>query len=124
MRRYKGRCGVCFGLSTEEGGSTERPMKDVDLQRKHQESPMKEQTVRIVGTRRVKILLQSIEIWEQLSEKEVAVTAIPDNEGRITQAWANVRGGRRDFSLYFWHSECWTPRNEALLEAVCQCEPE
>ena len=98
--------------------STERPRKDVDLQRKHQESPMKEQTVRIVGTRRVKFLLQSIEIWEQLSEKGVAVAAIPDNEGRITQAWANVRGGRRAFSLYFWHSEGWTPRNEALLEAV------
>ena len=24
----------------------------------------------------------------------------------------------RVFSVYFWHSEGWTPRNEALLEAV------
>ena len=28
------------------------------------------------------------------------------------------RGGLRVFSVYFWHSEGWTPRNEALLEAV------
>ena len=30
----------------------------------------------------------------------------------------NVRGGLRIFSVNFWHSEGWTPRNEALLEAV------
>ena len=29
----------------------------------------------------------------------------------------NVRGGLR-FSVYFWHSEGWAPRNQALLEAV------
>ena len=50
--------------------------------------------------------------------KEGAVAAIPGNEGRITQAWANVRGGMRVFAVHFWHSEGWTPRNEALLEAV------
>ena len=77
-----------------------------------------EQTVRIVSTRRVESLLQSIVIREQLSEKKVAVAAIPGNEGRITQAWANVRGGRRVISVYFWQSEGWTPRNETLLEAV------
>ena len=26
----------------------------------------------------------------------------------------------RVFSVYFWHSEGWTPRNEVLLEAVLQ----
>ena len=30
----------------------------------------------------------------------------------------NVRGGMRVFSLYIWHSEGSTPRNEASLEAV------
>ena len=30
----------------------------------------------------------------------------------------NVRGGLRTFSVYFWRSEGWTSRNEALLEAV------
>ena len=40
------------------------------------------------------------------------------NEGRIAQAWVNVRGGLRIFSVYIWHSEGWTPRNEDLMEAV------
>ena len=30
----------------------------------------------------------------------------------------NVRGGLRIFSVYFWRSEEWSSRNEALLEAV------
>ena len=30
--------------------------------------------------------------------------------------FVNVRGGMRVLSVYFWHSEGWTPRNEALLE--------
>ena len=30
----------------------------------------------------------------------------------------NVRGSFHVFSVYFWHSEGWTPRNEALHEAV------
>ena len=50
--------------------------------------------------------------------EEGAIASIPGNEGRIPQAWVNVRGGLRVFSVYFWHSESWTPRNEALLEAV------
>ena len=50
--------------------------------------------------------------------EEGAVAAIRGNEGTITQAWVNVRGGMRVFSVYFWHSEGWTPRNEALLVAV------
>ena len=44
-------------------------------------------------------------------EKEGAVVSIPGNEGRIAQAWVNVRGGLRVFSVYFWHSEGWTSRN-------------
>ena len=50
--------------------------------------------------------------------EEGAVVSIPGNEGGLAQAWVNVRGGLRVFSVYFWHSESWTPRNEALLEAV------
>ena len=50
--------------------------------------------------------------------EEGAMDSIPGNEGRIAQAWLNVRGGLRVFPVYFWHSEGWTPRNEALLEAV------
>ena len=50
--------------------------------------------------------------------EEGANDSIPGNEGRITQAWANARGGLRVFSVYIWHSEGWSARNEALLEAV------
>ena len=50
--------------------------------------------------------------------EEGAIDSIPGNEGEIAQAWVNVGGGLRVFSVYFWHSEGWTPRNEALLEAV------
>ena len=50
--------------------------------------------------------------------EEGAIESIPGNEGRIAQAWVNVRGGLRIFSVYFWHSEGWSSRNEALLEAV------
>ena len=32
-----------------------------------------------------------------VGEEEGAVASIPGNEGRITQAWVNVRGGMRVF---------------------------
>ena len=47
-----------------------------------------------------------------IGKEEGAVESIPGNEGRIAQAWVNVRGGVQVFAVYFWHSE------EALLEAV------
>ena len=50
--------------------------------------------------------------------EEGAIESIPGNEGRIAQAWVNVRGGLRIFSVYLWHSEVWSSRNELLLEAV------
>ena len=49
---------------------------------------------------------------------EGAIDSIPGNEERIAQAWVNVRGSLRVFSVYFCHSEGWTPRNEAVLEAA------
>ena len=36
---------------------------------------------------------------------EGAIESIPRNEGRIDQAWVNVRGGLRIFAVYFWHSD-------------------
>ena len=53
-----------------------------------------------------------------MNAEEQGSESIPCNEGRIAQAWVNVRGGLRVFSVYFGHAEDWTPRNEALLEAV------
>ena len=46
-----------------------------------------------------------------------AIESIPGNEGIIAQAWVNVRGRLRIFSVYFWHSEGYV-ENEVLLEAV------
>ena len=50
--------------------------------------------------------------------------AVDSNPGAVVgvkqEAAASIPGdeGVRVFSVYFWHSEGWTPRNEALLEAV------
>ena len=53
-----------------------------------------------------------------IGKEEGAVTSIPGDEGRIAQAWVNLRGGVRVFAVYLWHSEGWTPRNDALMEAL------
>ena len=53
-----------------------------------------------------------------MGAEEGAIESTRGNEGRIAQAWVNVRREMHIFSVYFWHSEGWTSRNEALLEAV------
>ena len=35
-------------------------------------------------------------------KEERAVESIPVNEGRLAQAWVNVRGGMHVFSVFFW----------------------
>ena len=42
-----------------------------------------------------------INLGAVVGAEEGAVVSIPDNEGRIAQAWWNVRGGLRVFSVYF-----------------------
>ena len=42
--------------------------------------------------------------------EEGAIESILGNEGRIAQAWVNVRGSLRVFSVYFWHPERHGPR--------------
>ena len=59
-----------------------------------------------------------INLGAVVGAEEGTIESIPGNEGKISPAWVNVRGGLRIFSVYFWHSEGWTPRNEALVEAV------
>ena len=99
--------------------STKKPNKVGDLQQIQQVSLTRKQSVRIVSTRQEESLSQSTAIWEQLlAKKKVQVESISGNEGRIAQAWVNVRGGMRLLSVYSWHLEGWTPRNEALMEIV------
>ena len=51
-------------------------------------------------------------------DKELgAVRSFPGNEGRIAQARVNVRGGMRVFAAHIWHSEGWTSRSVAMMEA-------
>ena len=81
--------------------------------------PMKQQAVRIVSTHQEEFLWQSTaNLGAVVGVEEGTIDSIPGNEGRIAQAWVNVGGGLGVFSVYFWHSEGWTPRNAAMLEAV------
>ena len=42
-----------------------------------------------------------------VDKEEGAVMSILGNEGRIAQAWMNVRGGFRVLAACVWHSEEW-----------------
>ena len=44
--------------------------------------------------------------------------AISAHQGRITMAWAPILSGLTVFSVYFYHSEGWTERNQQLLEML------
>ena len=89
------------------------------MQLTQQESPMKGQAVRIGSVRQEEFLWQSTATWEQLWEqKKEQFYQSQATMGRLAQAWVNVGGGLLVFSVYFWHSEGRTARNEALLEAV------
>ena len=81
---------------------------------------MKQQPVRIITTLQEEFFCGSRQQPGSScgSGEEGAIDSIPGNEGRIAQAWVNVRGGLRVFSVCFWHSEGWSSGNEALLEAV------
>ena len=39
-------------------------------------------------------------------------------KGELPLVWVNVRGSMRMFAACFWHTEGWSPRNEAIQEAV------
>ena len=80
-----------------------------------QESLVKEQAVRIERIHQEEFF---VAIDSNLGAVVGAEESVPGNDGRNAQAWVNVRRGLRIFSVYFWHSEGWSSRNEALLEAV------
>ena len=99
--------------------STERPRKDGGLRLVQQESLMKEQAMRIERTRQENFFVPiDSNLGVVVGAEEGATESILGNEGRTAQAWLNVRGGLRIFSVHLWHSEVWSSRNEALLEAV------
>ena len=73
---------------------------------------MRKQAVRIVNARRVEFSLQSEVTWlgADVGEEEGTVASVLGNECRITHIWVDVQGSMRVFSVYFWHSGGWTPR--------------
>ena len=125
MRRYKGKCDIFFGIEhrmrkeeVEEQFNKEAKQGwtfAADAARITDERARSED--RKHTSRGVFVAVDS-NLGAVVGAEEEAIASIPGNEGRIAQAWVNVRGGLRVFSVYFWHSEGWTPMNEALLEAV------
>ena len=125
MRRYKGRCGIFFGIEhrlrkEEMEEQFNREAKEgwgfaADAARITDERASSEDRRHTSGG-----VLVAVDryLGAVVGAEKGAVVSNPGNEGRIAQSWVNVRGGLRVFSVYFWHSEDWTPRNEALLEAV------
>ena len=53
-----------------------------------------------------------------VGEKEGAITSIPGNGGRITQAWVNVRGGMRAFARARITKHQWLVACDASLSPV------
>ena len=43
---------------------------------------------------------------------------LEQQDGTTAQFWVNCKGGLQIFAVHSWHSEGWTERNEALMEAV------
>ena len=77
--------------------------------------------VRIASTRREGVFVAiDSNLGACIDKEEGAVNLIPGHGGRIAQTWVNVRGGMRVFAVYFWPSEGWTPRNDALMENSCE----
>ena len=123
MRRYKGKCDVFFGIAhrlkkEEMEEQFNREAREgwryaADAARITDETAGREDRKHTSGGL---VVVIDCNLGAVVGAEEGAIESIASNEGRIAQAWVNVRGGVRVFSVYFWHSEGWTPRNEALLE--------
>ena len=126
MRRYKGTVDVFFGIEhrlrkeemeeqfnreTEEGWRFAADAAKITDERASSED-------RTHTSGGVFFVAIDSNLGAVVGAEEGAIESIPGSEVIIAQAWVNVRGGLRMFSVYFWHSEGWSSRNEALLEGV------
>ena len=124
MRKYNGKCDIFFGIERrlrmeEMEEQFNKEAKEgwrfaVDAARNTYETAGSKDRKHTSGG--VFVAVDS-NVGAVVGVEEGAIDSIPGS-GRIAQAWVNVRGGLRVFSVFFWHSEGWIPRNEALLEAV------
>ena len=53
--------------------------------------------------------------WPARSWQSIELQAY---QGRLTMAWVPIMGGLTVFSVYLYHTEEWTERNQQLLEAL------
>ena len=125
MRRHKGKCAIFFGIEhrlrkEEMEEQFNREAKEgwrfaADAARITDESASSEDRKHTSGG--VFVAFES-NLRAVVGAEEGAVVSISGDEGRIAPAQVNARGRLHVFSVYLWHSEGWTPRNEELLEAV------
>ena len=119
MRRYKGTFDVFFGI---EHRSRKEEMEEQFNREAKNGWRFAASAVRITeemagdedGKRTSGGVFVAIDsdLGAVVGAEEGAIESIPGNEGRIAQAWVNVRGGLRIFSVYFWQSEGWSSRND------------
>ena len=124
MRRYKGKCDIFFG--------TEHRLKKEEMEEQFTRETKEgwrfaadaaiitDETAGSEDRKHTSGVFVAVDsnLGAVVGDKEGAIDSISGNEGSIAQAWVNVRGVLRVFSVYFWHSKGWTARNEALLETV------
>ena len=127
MRRYKGKCDIFFGIElrlrkeeTEEQFNREAKegwIFAADAARITDQRASSEDRKHTSGG--VFVAVDS-NLGAVVRADEGTVVSIPGIERRIAQAWVNVGGGLRFSRVYFWHSEGWTSRNEALAGSSCE----
>ena len=111
-RRHKGKCEIFFGI--------EHRMRKEEMEEQFSEEAKEgwrfaASAARITDERAGREdrnhtsggVLVAIDgnLGEVVGAGEGSIRSIPGNEGRTAQAWVNVRGGLRVFSVFFWHSE-------------------
>ena len=110
MRSYNGKCDIVFGIEHRKEEMEEQFNKEAkegwmfaaDAARITDERAGSEDRKHASGG--VFVAIDS-NLGVAVGAEEVAIESIPGNEGRIAQAWVNVRGGLRVFSVYFWTPE-------------------
>ena len=112
MRRYSGKCDIFFGIKHR--------LRKEEMEKQFNREAKEGWRFAADAARITDESLVAVDsnLGAVAGAEEGAIESITGSEGRLTQAWENVRGGLRVLSVYFWHSEGWTPKKEALLEAV------
>ena len=118
MRRYTGKCEISFGI---EHGLRKEEMEEQFNREAKEGWRFAANAARITNERASSdhrkhtsggvFIAADSNLGTVVGEREGAVASIPGNKGVESPSWVNVRG-MRVFSVYFWHSEGWTPRNE------------